>query len=94
MTRKLWTVWLDYFSTGEGRVYMATVAYADTEEQAREGFARLYSQYYAEGAEAREGVVCNRVTKLLFSPQVLDAVQSLSGEAAITLNGYFHFNRG
>lgn len=90
---KLWTVWLDYFSSGEGRAYMATVAYADTEEQAREGFARLYSQYYAEGAGVQEGVVRNRVTELLFSPQVLDAVQSLSGEAAITLNGYFYFNR-
>lgn len=90
---KLWTVWLDYFSTGEGRAYMATVTYADTEEQAREVFARLYSHYYAEGAGVQEGVVRNRVTGLLFSPQVLDAVQSLSGEASITLNGYFHFNR-
>lgn len=90
---KLWTVWLDYFATGEGRAYMAYIAYADTAELAREGFARLYSAYYAKGAGVDEGVVRNRVTELLFSSQVLDAVQSLSGEAAITLNGYFYFNR-
>lgn len=90
---KLWTVWLDYFATGEGRAVMATIAYADTAEQAREGFARIYSAYYAEAAGVNEGVVRNRVTEILFSPEVLDAVQSLSGEAAITLNGYFYFNR-
>lgn len=90
---KLWTVWLDYFATGEGRSYMAYIAYADTAEQAREGFARLYSDYYAEGAGVDEGVVRNRVTELLFSQQVLDVVESLSGEAAISLNGHFFLNR-
>ena len=89
----IWTVWLDYFATGEGRTCMACIAYADSAEHAREGFARLYGAYYAEGAVVDAGVVRNRVTQLLFSTQVLDAVQSLSGEAAITLNGHFHFNR-
>lgn len=90
---KLWTASLDYFATGEGRAFMALIAYADTAEQAREGFARHFSGYYAEAARVSEGMVRNPVTELLFSPQALETVQNLSGEAAITLMGYFQFNR-
>ena len=32
---KRWTVWLDYFATGEGRTFMALVTYAETAEDAR-----------------------------------------------------------
>lgn len=90
---KLWTVWLDYFATGEGRTYIARIAYAETQEEARQGFAELYSTYFADGALVSEGVVRNGVTDLLFSPRLLDHVQAMAGEARLTLEGCYHFNR-
>ena len=90
---KLWTVWLDYFATGEGRAFMARVAYAETAEQAREGFEARYGTYFAEGASIAEGAVRNDVTGLLFAPQALEHLQGLAGKAALTLEGYYHFNR-
>jgi hypothetical protein len=31
---KLWTAWLDYYATGEGRALFARIAYAETAEDA------------------------------------------------------------
>lgn len=90
---KLWTVWLDYFATGEGRAYMACIGYADTAEQARQRFEERFSSYFAEAAYVGEGVVRNGVTGLLFSERLLDHMQGLAGEASLTLEGYYHFNR-
>jgi len=91
---KLWTVWLDYFATGEGRSLMARIAYAETAERAREGFEARFGDYFAQGASVAEGVVCNGVTERLFAPSALEHLQSLSGQAALTLEGYYFFNRG
>ncbi len=90
---RLWTAWLDYLATGEGRTYMASIAYAATADEARQEFEKRFGSYFAEGASVGEGVVRNRVTDLLFSNQVLDHMQGLEGGAALMLQGCYHFNR-
>jgi hypothetical protein len=89
---KLWTVWLDYFATGEGRIYLARVAYAETAEQARQGFEACFGTHYADGASVAEGMVRNSVTELLFSPHLIERLEDLTDRAAITLESCFHFN--
>ena len=62
---KQWTVWVDYYTSGEGRTLLACVSHAETEAEARAGFASEFDQYYVSGADAQEGVQENEVTKAL-----------------------------
>ena len=89
---KLWTVWQDYFATGEGRTLMACIAYAKNEEEAIAAFGRHFNPYYALGANALEGVHENEVTQALFTPRTLDSAKELEGRAMLQLAGSFHFN--
>jgi hypothetical protein len=89
---KLWTTWLDYEATGEGRTLFASVAYADGEQAALEGFKEEFGEHYALGAEAAQGVVENGVTKVLFADRTLAQVRDLEGRANVDLFAKFHFN--
>ena len=89
---KLWTVWLDYFATDEGRSLMACIVYAENEQGAIAGFARHFDEHYAQGAEALEGVHKNEVTQVLFSPLALKRAKELEGRAMVELAGSFYFN--
>jgi hypothetical protein len=89
----LWTVWLDYSATGEGRSLFARIAYAEAAEDAIELFGKTFDAYYARGADAEEGVVENAVTAFLFSPAALEQARQLEGKASVVVEGRFHFNR-
>ena len=39
---KLWTVWVDYGATGEGRTLMARIGYAEDEADALAAFAKVF----------------------------------------------------
>jgi hypothetical protein len=89
---KLWTVWQDYFATGEGRTLMARIGYAENEQDALAGFGREFDPYFASGAEALEGVHENEVTQALFSPAALNRAREMEGRATLELAVRFHFN--
>jgi hypothetical protein len=88
---KRWTVWLDYFATGEGRAFMALVTYAKTAEDARKCFAARFHDYYAQGARVEEGFVRNEVLEFLFSTPALDMAQN--DPSVRDMYASFHFNR-
>jgi hypothetical protein len=89
---KLWTVWTDYSATGEGRTLLARIAYADSEQSALSGFAEVFGEFHTRGADAKQGVVGNPVTELLFSPQMFREALRLEGRANVDLFAKFHFN--
>lgn len=89
---KLWTVWLDYGATGEGRTLAARVAYAESEQAALDGFEKVFGDFYAQCAYAAEGVVDNGVTQALFAPDTFKRVPELEGRANLDLFAQYHFN--
>lgn len=91
--RGVWTVWADYYATGEGRTWMARIAHADDSQGAIADFGRAFDPFFAAGAQACEGVVDNEVTGLLFSHSALVQARRLAGRAQFELQCRFHFNR-
>jgi hypothetical protein len=89
---KLWSVWLDYGATGEGRTLMARIAYAEDEHDALAGFGKAFDPYYARGAEAIQGVADNNVTRALFTAETLAWVRQHEGLANLDVLAKFHFN--
>lgn len=89
---KLWTVWMDYGATGEGRTLLARVAYAENEQEARAGFVREFDEHFTSGAEAREGVVENEVTRALFAAKALKRAREMEGRATLELSARFYCN--
>lgn len=89
---KLWTIYNDYAATGEGRTIQALITYANDEKDAIAKFAKTFDPYWAQGAEAKEGIIKNEVTKLLFSPGLLKETKDMEGRANVKLFSEFHFN--
>ena len=91
---KLWTVWLDYLATGEGRTKMACIVQAEDEFAAIEAFQGKFGEYFAHGCQAQEGLLRNPVTKLLFSKAALDALEEASakGKVEAFASAYTEFN--
>jgi hypothetical protein len=56
------------------------------------GFAEVLGDFYASGAEAKQGVVGNHVTETLFSSEAFKRVLQLEGRANVDLFAQFHFN--
>ncbi len=88
----LWTIYSDYFATGEGRTLQALIIYANDEKEAIEKFGKIFDPYFAKGAIAQEGVVENEIINYLFSKEVLEQTKKLEGKANIKLFSEFHFN--
>ena len=89
---KLWTVWQDYGATGEGRTLVARIGYAESEQEARAGFERVFDQCYLSGALAMEGVQENEVTRALFAPGALKRAKDMEGRATLELCARLYFN--
>jgi hypothetical protein len=87
---KLWTVWLDYGATGEGRTLLARIACADSEQAALDGASKVFGEFWARCAEAAEGVVDNNVTRALFAPDTFQRVKQLEGRANVDLYAQYH----
>jgi hypothetical protein len=89
---ELWTAWLDYYATGEGRSIMATICYGPSPEQAKEHFGRVFDPYYAVACEVDRGVVRNAVTQLLWSEEALVLIESCNARGVIEAYSSVHFN--
>ena len=51
----LWTTWLDYFATGEGRTMMARVCRARDEASAGQQFGETFDSQYAQRCSVQRG---------------------------------------
>lgn len=91
---KLWTVWSQYFATGEGVTIMAIIGYADNVEQAKALFTDKFGEYFAIGCETQEGIVRNGVTEFLFSKTLLDRLETNeSNSGALLAYGEYRVNK-
>ena len=88
----VWTTYLDYAATGEGRTLMARVCWAPTEEDARAQFAAAFGPYFAAGCVISQGVARNEVTRFLWSDQAMTALEQLAGRSSFEASSSFHFN--
>lgn len=89
----LWTVWEDYYATGEGRAIMACITWAASKEEAIRHFGKTFDPWYEKGCDAQAGVVRNEITLLLWSANALDLIDSVAGRGAmVNLNAWLHFN--
>ena len=91
-TRSLWTVWLDYFATGEGRSMMAVIGYASNENEAKELFSKKFGDWFKIGCDAAPGVVQNPVTQFLFSTEALQMLTKHNGNANLVVHASIHIN--
>lgn len=69
--RQLWTGWLDYEATGEGRTITACICYATSEEQLRDLMCEKYGSWFSENCEVAPGLVTNEVVRYLWSEKAL-----------------------
>lgn len=88
----LWTIWGDYFATGEGRTIQVLITYAENEADAIKKFGVEFDPYFAIGAEAKEGIIENELTQYLFSEKIFENVKKMEGKAHVKLSSEFHFN--
>lgn len=89
---KLWTVWCDYFATGEGRTLAAWIGHAETQSEAIELFAEKFNPYFSRGGQAEEGVAANEVVSFLFSQSALESLKGHEGVAFIDAAASVHIN--
>lgn len=90
---RLWTAWLDYSATGEGRAYMACIAFAKSKDEILSHFGRKFHPWYATGCEVGEGILRNRVTTLLWSGTLLDHLELAADQGAwVEAHSWMHFN--
>lgn len=80
---KIWTVWLNYLSTSEGRTQMACFVNAETEFEAISKFEQKFGEYFAQGCMTHEGVLRNTVTKLLFSKAAMDSLEAVAAKGKV-----------
>ncbi len=88
----VWTVWLDYFATGEGRTRAACLVQASSAEAARARFAENFSDYFARGADVQAGVIRNAITTFLFSDEALKDFEARQSVGRVELFARSHLN--
>ena len=92
-TLRLWTAWQDYSATGEGRAFMACIAFVKTEEEIISHFGKKFHPWFEKGCDAGQGVVRNRVTTLLWSATLLDHIERAADAGAVVeAHSWMHFN--
>jgi hypothetical protein len=90
----IYTGWLDYGATGEGRSLMAHIGWAESPDQLREQAGDVFGKFFGRGLEVSEGVVQNEVTSAVFSATVFEQLRRLGGRATVTCHASMHFNLG
>ena len=88
----LWTVWADYFATGEGRTILGLICSASSPQDARQRFGEVFDPFYVLGCDVEKGVVRNETTQFLWSGAALDALEALDPRASVEANSRIHFN--
>ena len=52
----LWTIWADYFATGEGRTILGLICSASSPQDARQRFGEDFDPFYVSGCDAEKDV--------------------------------------
>jgi hypothetical protein len=52
----LWTIWVDYFATGEGRTILGLICSASSPNVARQRFGEDFDPFYVSGCDVEKGV--------------------------------------
>ena len=89
---KLSTVSLDCHGTGEGRTLLGWIGYAEGAEDALQPFGQTFGDYFAVGADPKEGIVEDKVIRHLFAASALADAHRFGGRANVQLTGRLHFN--
>lgn len=87
-----WTVWTAYSATGEGVTYCVLVTYAADSTTAKALFSQKFGEYLTRGADCAQGVVCNGITRKLFSPEAFETMRNADGKAALEAYATMHVN--
>ena len=70
-----YTLTVDYYATGEGRIIIGMICQSYSEDGARSLFAKEFDEYWAGMAEVNKGIIKkNPVVKFLFTPAALKAI--------------------
>ena len=88
----IYTGWLDYAATGEGRTMSAYIGWAASPDRLREEASKVFGEFFGRALEVAEGVVENQVTSAIFSPTVFEQLRWLGGRANIKCHALMHFN--
>lgn len=88
----LWTVWADYFATGEGRTILGLICSASSPQDARQRFGEVFDPFYVSGCSAEKGVVRNETTQFLWSGTALTALEELDPRASVEATSRIHCN--
>ena len=88
----LWTVWADYFATGEGRTILGLICSASSPQDARQRFGEVFNPLYVSGCDVEKGVVRNETTQFLWSGAALTALKELDPRASVEATSQIHFN--
>ena len=88
---KIWTGWMDYFATCEGRILIAHM-YAQSEDELRTSASEAFGEYYARVLTVAEGLIENNVTLAVFSAKTFELVRGLDGRASIRCHAFVAFN--
>ena len=93
---KFWSVWYDYFATGEGRTIGLMYCRSTDREGAIRQAKRHFHEYFMQGAEAEPGIKTDGVFKLLAPPYVAEKFLKMEDgsepEGHAEWYGNFHVN--
>jgi len=94
----IYTLWIDYFATGEGRTVFLNIVDANTKEQALASMSKhigqQYADYYMVGVEYEEGFNPeNRYVVECLSKTLIDKLEENKDRAMIDIycEQYFNF---
>lgn len=88
----LWTVWVGYFATGEGRTLLGLICSASSPQDARQRFGEIFNPLYVSGCDVEKGVVWNETTKFLWSGAALTVLKELNQTTSVQATSRIHFN--
>jgi hypothetical protein len=89
---KIWTGWIDYSATGEGRTIKGIIAQATDEEAFKQKIIENFGDYFAIDSKVGQGIVRNELTEFLWSKQTLDFVAANKEAGTVSITSSVHFN--
>jgi hypothetical protein len=92
LMKSLWTVWAEYYSTGEGQTLLAWVGYASGAAEARDAFSQRFDPFYVHFCIAGPGVVMNEVTLSLLTEGTAKFMADAAGKANLEFYSKMHVN--
>lgn len=88
----LWSAWLDYYGTGEGRTIMGVIGYAHNAEEARTMFTEIFPEWRSFNCYTQIGVANCDPMSFLFSSNALMYMLEHNKSANIKAHACIHLN--